>query len=300
MRLTQYIFILFMVLFPQYAMGEEIGSVTVVQNQASVFHKGIADAILVKKGAGVLFEDTYQTQKKSKVQILFRDDTVLNIAEKSTIQITEHFYNPSKGIRKGALRLLDGTIRALVGKLFAGMGSQFEIHTPTAVAAARGTYFIVSVDMVNNLPVTTLIALGGTVDVFNKDPDIVGTVHLAQGFYTTVQGGKPPSPPTPTPGRLLSKMMASTESDDERGSTPDTNLMLTSGLLPNPDDLSGAGGGAIQIIGRQENGIVADTTFNDEVWNPPANPFLFQEPIQPDLVSQIPLPVGVTIIPTLP
>src|SRR6266704_2223401 len=36
--------------------------------------------------------------------------------------------------------------RALVGKLFAGRGSKFEIHTPTAVATARGTYFVVWIE----------------------------------------------------------------------------------------------------------------------------------------------------------
>src|SRR2546425_11237118 len=39
-----------------------------------------------------------------------------------------------------------GKARALVGKLFAGRGSRFEIHTPTAVATARGTYFVVWIE----------------------------------------------------------------------------------------------------------------------------------------------------------
>src|SRR5438876_11223448 len=42
--------------------------------------------------------------------------------------------------------MIQGKARALVGKLFAGLGSKFEVHTPTAVAAARGTYFVVWIE----------------------------------------------------------------------------------------------------------------------------------------------------------
>src|SRR5207245_8550360 len=48
--------------------------------------------------------------------------------------------------RSSVLRMIQGKARALVGKLFAGLGSKFEVHTPTAVAAARGTYFVVWIE----------------------------------------------------------------------------------------------------------------------------------------------------------
>ena len=199
MLTVRYALVLLLIASSQSALAEEIGSVTIVQNQASVLHKGVAQPVSVEKGAGVFFEDTYQTQQKSKVQILFKDNTTLNITEKSKIQITEYVYDPSKGVRRGVLQVLEGTVRAVVEKLF-GSGSKFEIHTPSAVAAARGTDFIVAVATVDSLPVTTISTLEGVVDVSSSDASIVGTVRLEEGHFTIVRMGRPPTPPIPIPG----------------------------------------------------------------------------------------------------
>jgi hypothetical protein len=81
--------------------------------------------------------------------------------------------------------------RALVGKHFAGPGSRFEIHTPTAVAAARGTYFIVWIE---NSGTTGMANIGDKGDVaFSAGGQLV---VVKPGYYSMAVDGAPPTPPS--------------------------------------------------------------------------------------------------------
>jgi outer membrane protein OmpA-like peptidoglycan-associated protein len=123
--------------------ADSIGSVAAVQPRVEVIHPGESGISEVKMGAAVLFKDTYETMSQAKLKLLFHDDSILSLGENTRLQIAENVYNPLQGQRRTVINMVNGTVRALVGKVFGGPGSKFEIHTPTAVAAARGTYFIV-------------------------------------------------------------------------------------------------------------------------------------------------------------
>src|SRR5690242_19039188 len=121
----------------------DVGIFTAVEGKVVVTHPGLEKAIPAKFQDGVLFKDVIETDKESRTKALLNDDSILTVGEHSRVEITEHISDPNKGMRSVVVSLVKGKVRALVGKVFAGSGSKFEIHTPTAVAAARGTYFIV-------------------------------------------------------------------------------------------------------------------------------------------------------------
>src|SRR5438445_8426077 len=118
---------------------EVIGKVTVV-------HVGQPAAMPVKLQESVYFKDVIETQADSRAKALFDDDSILTVGENSRVEVSEYIYDSANDQRSSVLRLVQGKARALVGKLFAGLGSRFEVHTPTAVAAARGTYFVVWIE----------------------------------------------------------------------------------------------------------------------------------------------------------
>jgi hypothetical protein len=126
----------------QGALAGEIGLITFVQGSVTLAHPH-APAAPAKFRDDVRFHDVIETQQASRTKALFRDDSILTVGERSRIEITEYVFNPRENIRSVVINLVTGKLRALVGKVFAGSGSRFEIHTPSAVAAARGTYFIV-------------------------------------------------------------------------------------------------------------------------------------------------------------
>jgi FecR protein len=120
----------------------EIGVITFVQGSVTLTHPQ-APAAAARFRDDVRFHDIIETQKDSRAKALFQDDSILTVGEHSRIEITEYVFNPHESTRSVIINLVGGKLRALVGKVFAEAGSRFEIHTPTAVAAARGTYFIV-------------------------------------------------------------------------------------------------------------------------------------------------------------
>ena len=168
---------------------DEIGVFTAVVGAVTVAHPGIAQVQPVKLHDEVLFKDVIETRKESRTKAFFEDDSVLTVGENSRVEVTEHIYNPDQNQRRMVVRLFHGKLRALVSKVFKGAGSKFEIHTPTAVAAARGTYFVVWTEQ----GTTGIVNIGesGHVDFTSGGT----TVTVAPGEYSVVgSGGSPTSP----------------------------------------------------------------------------------------------------------
>src|SRR5881296_4322208 len=125
---------------------QAIGLYMAVIGKVTVAHVGQPVAVPVKLREDVYFKDVIETQASSRAKALFQDDSILTVGENSRVEVSEYIYDPANNQRSSVLRLIQGKARALVGKLFAGLGSKFEVHTPTAVAAARGTYFVVWIE----------------------------------------------------------------------------------------------------------------------------------------------------------
>lgn len=178
------------------AMGAErgtdgIGFYTAVLGQASVTHPGEDRVLPVKLHDEVLFKDVIQTQGESRTKALFQDDSMLTVGENSRVEIDEYIYNPEKNVRQTIVKLMRGQVRALVSKVFKANGSRFEIHTPSAVAAARGTYFTVWVE--NGQSGIINIGEKGRVDFTSGGM----TVAVDPGYFSIAHEGHAPSAPLP-------------------------------------------------------------------------------------------------------
>ena len=130
----------------QTVSKDAIGFFAAVAGQVQTTHVGRPAAIPAKLREAVFFKDLIETQATSRAKAMFQDDSILTVGENSRVEISEHVYDPANNQRSTVLKLTQGKARALVGKLFAAAGSKFEIHTPTAVVAARGTYFVVWIE----------------------------------------------------------------------------------------------------------------------------------------------------------
>jgi phage-related protein len=170
---------------------EGIGFYTAVLGKATVTHVGEAQVLPVKLQDEVLFKDVIQTEHDSRTRALFQDDSMLTVGESSRVEIDEYIYNPEKNVRLAIVKLMQGQVRALVSKVFKANGSKFEIHTPSAVAAARGTYFTVWVE--NGQSGIINIGEKGRVDFTSGGM----TVAVDPGFFSVAQEGQAPSAPQP-------------------------------------------------------------------------------------------------------
>lgn len=176
-----------------FASGREenIGFYTAVVGQVSVTHPTETHALQVKLHDHVLFKDVIQTYHESRTRAFFQDDSMLTVGENSRVEINEYVYEPDQNIRRTIVKLMEGQVRALVSKVFKANGSKFEVHTPSAVAAARGTYF--TVWAANGKSGIINIGEKGRVDFTSGGT----SVAVDPGYFSVAEEGKAPSVPAP-------------------------------------------------------------------------------------------------------
>jgi hypothetical protein len=130
--------------------------------------------------------DTVRTGADSKVKILLRDDSIMTLAERSEMQLTEFLLTPQQ--HRTIVSLALGKLRVVTTKIF-GAGSVTEVRTPNAVAGVRGTTFVV----IFIPPDTTeVFCLDGVVTVRNLNPAIPQIEPVPANFRTRVLGNTAP------------------------------------------------------------------------------------------------------------
>ncbi len=134
----------------------------------------------------LLLKDSVETAKKSRTKLFFTDDSILNLGELSRVKVEEYLYSNEKKRSKSIYRLIVGSLKVVVGR------SDLEIHTPTAVAAARGTKFIIWTEGIERTAKTCTMVLEGEVIFRNIKGKINGTVSVREGQKSCVPIGMPP------------------------------------------------------------------------------------------------------------
>jgi hypothetical protein len=193
-RFTMSMFAATLLLSPALASAEDsgpggVGVYTAVMGKVTVTHSGEPRMLPVKLHDEVMFRDVIQTEKESRTKAFFQDDSILTVGENSLVEITEYIYNPEANLRRSVVKVMQGQVRALVSKVFKSNGSRFEVHTPSAVAAARGTYFTVWHE--NGQSGIINVGESGRVDFTSGGV----TVAVDPGQFSLAEHGKAPSLP---------------------------------------------------------------------------------------------------------
>jgi hypothetical protein len=183
-----------LLLSPALASAEDsgpggVGVYTAVMGKVTVTHSGEPRMLPVKLHDEVMFRDVIQTEKESRTKAFFQDDSILTVGENSRVEITEYIYDPEANLRRSVVKVMQGQVRALVSKVFKSNGSRFEVHTPSAVAAARGTYFTVWHE--NGQSGIINVGESGRVDFTSGGV----TVAVDPGQFSLAEYGKAPSLP---------------------------------------------------------------------------------------------------------
>jgi hypothetical protein len=162
------------------------GIVTFIKGNVWACPKGIEAMAVLKKGDVVGQGAQIKTGKKSAVEITFEDGSTFFLRPETRISIrTARQRQPYFMIRR--LFVPAGRTMMHIQKCTGG-DSRFEIHTPSAVSAARGTQFRVSVD---NDKTTRTEVLDGMVGVAGAGKEVM----LDPGQGTWVEKGKQPNTP---------------------------------------------------------------------------------------------------------
>lgn len=212
-------------LTPALSLAESVATLTFVRGNVDVLKKSEKRAVPVKKGAKLNVGDIVRTKSQSRAQITFTDGSKVNMAQKSRVEIKEFSYKPEKKQRKSLLRTFRGKIRALIPRFFLGDDSKFEVETPTAVAAVRGTDFF---SVVNELPLESeVLVVKGKVLVKNIDPSILEEVFLTPGKASKIGKGHPPLKPRTFTKEEIGRLIRETDPTEKEVKAPGIKDPLT-------------------------------------------------------------------------
>lgn len=177
--------------------AEEAGLVLTVKKDVYLIREGRKDD--AKPRSPLLLKDAVETAEKSRTKLFFHDDSILNLGEMSQVVVEEYLRSGDEDRTKSIYRLVEGSLKVVVGR------SELEIHTPTAVAAARGTKFILWVEGTGPSATTGIMVLEGEVLFQNIRDAVKGIERIRKGQMSRIPAAKPPAPPVPTTQEALAQ-----------------------------------------------------------------------------------------------
>lgn len=187
--------------------ADEVGTVAAVDGTAEVGRDNTWTPAV--SGVPIMLGDTLRTGTPGRLRVVFRDDSVLALADDSRITVDEQVFNPADGNARSLFGLVRGKIAAAVSDAYRRQGARFEIGTATAVAGVRGTEFSMHYDPDGN--VTEVLGIVGVVSVHSTaDPTGPGILVTAQET-TTVAADRMPSAPRRIDDSLFQKRLREIE-----------------------------------------------------------------------------------------
>jgi ferric-dicitrate binding protein FerR (iron transport regulator) len=172
------------------------GSITAISGTATIARGGAT--IPAAYGAKVDVGDRIVTGAGSNVTVTLTDGSQIEITDSSNLTFDQNTLNADGTRASTKLSLLTGLVRSLV-RSTAGTPPNFEVHTPNAVASARGTDYEVDHEtgvQDNRYKGCTefshVAVYKGDVEVYNPTNPSAPPVDVKQGHKVTVPCGAAP------------------------------------------------------------------------------------------------------------
>jgi hypothetical protein len=137
-----HLLIIAILLMAATAFAEDVGTVASVRGVAGITRGGAG--VPAEVGTVVQLGDELKTGSDGQLRVVFRDDSVIDLGESSTLVVDTQVFNPDAGRYTSLMRLVSGRARALVSQYYKTTGASYHVETPTAVAGVRGTTFVVA------------------------------------------------------------------------------------------------------------------------------------------------------------
>lgn len=170
-----------------YAASVPVGEVAAIRGDARAIGSDQGDRQLSLK-TSVFAGDVLVTGKKARLQIMFKDNSIISMGPESEITVSDYSLSDRGGVMKTKVK--EGAFHIMGGSIAKESPENFVTETPVATIGIRGSMFALNVRD-NKLSV---VFLGGKgIDVFNS----AGSVAITNpGFGTIVTGVKsiPESP----------------------------------------------------------------------------------------------------------
>jgi ferric-dicitrate binding protein FerR (iron transport regulator) len=178
------------------AAAQTAGSLTAVSGTVTIT-RGTA-TITGAFGTAVQVGDRITTGPSSSATITLSDGTQMELTDSATLTIDKELVTSTGTRQSTQVTLLDGLVRSLV-RFTPGTPPNYEVHTPNAVAAARGTSYdcqytkgVTNDKYPGCLEFTNVDVFDGTVGVTNPTNPTSPEVQVKSGQKVIVPCGAAP------------------------------------------------------------------------------------------------------------
>ena len=120
---------------PAHAAEPSVGAVTRIQNTARI------NGAPVSRKDQIFAGDTVTTDDTGRLEVTFRDGTILTVGGSAEFTIDEYSYTPDSSGKAALFRLSRGAFRTVTSTLVNSAPENFRVATPLATIGIRGTDF---------------------------------------------------------------------------------------------------------------------------------------------------------------
>lgn len=170
--------VIFALLTQSLVLVQRIAKVDQLKGQVSVQRSGQGEFFALSSKGAVKTGDIVKTGKDSTAEFKWLDGTRWKLMPNTTLTVKKSVFNTVQKNEVSQLRLTTGKVFVRIVKSLAPT-SRFEVETPTAVAAVRGTIFSVAVENGQ----TEVAVFKGRVQVKNNDSEAGALIKPGQAAF---------------------------------------------------------------------------------------------------------------------
>jgi hypothetical protein len=177
----------------------DIGEITAINGKAVIVRNDTK--IPIKEHTKIEEKDIIKTYKNTKLQIIFKDHTVISLGQKTIFKIEEYLFSQTKP--KARFNISKGLFKSITGKIGKIAPQNFKLKTQNATIGVRGTTIIGEVSK----EIDMIICSSGKIVVTSLDNE----VSVNMGEKTIVKRGYKPTPAVKVSKEDISKIDMKTE-----------------------------------------------------------------------------------------
>ncbi|WP_164970002.1 transferrin-binding protein-like solute binding protein [Arcobacter sp. CECT 8983] len=163
----------------------EVAKVVALKGEAYI-KRGDSNIIL-KLNSLLEKNDIIKTKESTKLQLLFKDETIITIGKNSTLAVNDYIFDEQKKEYKAEFGLLKGTFRTITGKIGKIAPDKFKLKSKASSIGIRGTQILSNMEISGD----TIFCTEGTITIVSN---FTGeTITINAGQYVTVKEGEPMS-----------------------------------------------------------------------------------------------------------
>ena len=183
--MKQIIVLLSLVLFSYGSIGQ------IVAYKGSAYVKRGYKKISIRVGTKLEKKDIVVTRNKTKLQIEFKDNTIITVGKNSKLKIDNYIFDDKHKEKSSfGISFIKGIFKSITGKIGKLNPEKFKLKTKTASIGIRGTRLIV-----NAKDKSTFVACTNGNIVVASLHDKKQIVNVDAGEFTTIQWNKAPTLP---------------------------------------------------------------------------------------------------------